>query len=58
MAGRSAGHSRKTGEGLVTVIASVFRAQRCTIELDFGTDCANPTSVGINDTATYRDTSR
>ena len=58
MAGRSAGYGRKTGEGLITVVASIFRAQCCPIELDFGTDSANPASVGIDDTAAYGNTSR
>lgn len=58
MAGGSASNSRKTGEGLVTIVASVFRTQCCAIELDFGTDSANPASVGINDTATDGDTGR
>ena len=56
MASGGAGHSRKTGEGLVTVIASVFGAQCCSIEFDFGTNSANPARVGINDTTTYCDT--
>ena len=58
MAGGGAGHSRQTGEGLMTVVASVFGAQCCSIELDFSTDSTNPASVGINDTATYSDTCR
>ena len=58
MAGGRPGHSRKTGEGLVTVVASVFGAQCCAIELDFGADSANPASIGIDDTAAYGDTGR
>lgn len=53
VAGGGTGDGGYTGESLVPVVAGVIGAQGGLFEVDLGADGANPSCIGVDDTASY-----